>query len=248
METNRTEILKPVLQAEKVSLTVISNGKPRRIIDDFSFDFSPGRLYCVMGPSGAGKTSLMRLFNRLDEISGGKIEFDGKRLSEFDPCALRKKIGYLFQTPYMFPGTVRDNLFIVDPMLSDAAMISLLSEVNLNSGFLSADVEFLSGGEKQRVSLARLLIMKPEVLLLDEPTSALDEKNASAVSKLIRDKVSRSGITAIVVTHEPKLALSFGGEALLLVNGRLVETGPVKDILSRPNTEEGRSFLSGGEA
>lgn len=248
MEANRPESQPPVLEADNVSLVVESKGKTKKIVDAFSFGFFPGRLYCIMGPSGAGKTSLLRLFNRLSEVSEGLIVFRGEQISRYDPCYLRKKVGYLFQAPYLFPGTVRDNLYYVGPSLTDDRMKSILAEVNMGPDFLTVDVDVLSGGEKQRIALARLLILNPEVLLLDEPTSALDEKNANLVSKIIRDRVVQMGITSIIVTHEPKLARSFGGDALLLINGRLVESGPVQDLLSRPETDEGRSFISEGEA
>lgn len=247
METKRSESQKPILEARDVSLTVESNGSLKKIVDCFSYSFFPGKLYCIMGPSGAGKTSLLRLFNRLSELSRGEIAFRGKQIFEYHPCWLRQKVGYMFQIPYLFPGTVRDNLLYVDRSLDDERMKSGLSEVNMGPDFLTSDVDVLSGGEKQRISLARLLILNPQVLLLDEPTSALDEKNASVISKAIRERVMSSSMTSIVVTHEPKLAHSFGGEALFLVDGRLVESGPVADLLSRPTTAEGRSFILGDE-
>ena len=243
---NDTGSQTPVLEAEKVALTATTDGGSKRIVDDFSYSFFSNRIYCVMGPSGAGKTSLLRLFNRLDEVSSGKIAFKGKQFLDLNPCRLREKIGYLFQTPYLFPGTVRDNLHYVDSSLTDDRMRSVISEINLGGDFLTSDVEVLSGGEKQRISLARLLLMNPEVLLLDEPTSALDENNASLISKIIKKRVADAGITSIIVTHEPKLARAFGGEALLLMKGRLVEWGPVEDLLSSPKTEEGKLFMRGG--
>ena len=242
-EANLTESQNPILKAENISLVVNNGGTPKNIITDFSFDFYEGRIYNILGPSGAGKSSLLRLFNRLDEITRGKILFNGKESKLYNPCQLRREIAYLYQTPHMFPKTVKDNLLFVESSLTDDLMISMQSEVNLGPDYLLSNVEILSVGEKQRIALARLFALKPEIILLDEPTSALDEKNSSLVLKLIKNKVSISEITAIIVTHDPRQALTYNGEALLLINGTLAEHGPAKELISQPKTEAGRSFL-----
>lgn len=242
-EANMSESQNPILKAENISLVVNNGGIPKNIITDFSFDFYKGRIYNILGPSGAGKSSLLRLFNRLDEITRGKILFNGKESKLYIPCRLRREIGYLFQTPHLFPTTVKDNLLFVDSSLTDDLIISILSEVNLAPDYLLSNVEVLSVGEKQRIALARLFAMKPEIILLDEPTSALDEKNSSLLLKLIKSKVTEKGITAIIVTHDPRQALTFDGEALLIINGKLMEHGPAKELISQPKTEAGRSFL-----
>jgi len=242
-ETEPSKSQNPILKAENISLVVNNGGTPKNIVADFSFDFYKGKIYNILGPSGAGKSSLLRLFNRLDEISDGLIFFNGKVSKEYSPCWLRRKVGYLLQTPYLFPETVRDNLLFVDSSLTDDLMVSMLSEVNLGSDYLMSNVEVLSVGEKQRIALARLFAMKPEIILLDEPTSALDQKNSSLVLKLIKNKVSAGEMTAIIVTHDPRHALRFDGEALLIINGRLVEHGPAKELISQPRTEAAKSFL-----
>jgi ABC-type methionine transport system ATPase subunit len=121
----------------------------------------------------------------------------------------------------------------------------MLAEVNLGPEYFLSNVEVLSVGEKQRIALARLLAMKPRVMLLDEPTSALDERSSSIIVKLIKRKISENGITAIIVTHNPRQILDFGGEALLLMEGKLVENGPARDLISSPRTEAGKRFLEG---
>jgi putative ABC transport system ATP-binding protein len=242
-EAKPSKSQKPILKAENISLVVDNGGISKNIITDFSFDFYAGKIYNILGPSGAGKSSLLRLFNRLDEISGGAIFFNGKVSKEYSPCWLRRKVGYLLQTPYLFPKTVKDNLLYVDSSFTEDLMISMLSEVNLGSDYLMSNVEVLSVGEKQRIALARLFAMKPEIILLDEPTSALDEKNSSLMLKLIKNKVSAGEVTAIMVTHDPRQALSFDGEALLVINGILVEHGPAKQLINRPKTEAARLFL-----
>jgi putative ABC transport system ATP-binding protein len=243
MEMIPFESNSPILKAENISRLSKLNNVPKKIISEFSYAFRKEKIYNIMGPSGAGKSSLLRLFNRLDEITEGNILYKGKNLGEFNPCELRGEVGYLLQTPYLFPATVKDNFTYVDSSLTDDAIVSKLAEVGLNSEYLSSNVEVLSVGEKQRIALARLLAIDPRVLLLDEPTSALDERSSSIIVKLIKRKVSEGAITAIIVTHNPRQALDFEGEALLLIEGKLVEHGTVRDLISSPSTDEGKRFL-----
>jgi putative ABC transport system ATP-binding protein len=245
METNAAGSNTPVLRAENISRLSSLNKTPKKIISQFSFTFQNDRIYNILGPSGAGKSSLLRLFNRLDEITDGRLFYKDRELREYSPCGLRREIGYLFQTPYLFPTTVKDNFSYIDSSLTEGEINSLLAEVNLDSEYLTSNVEVLSVGEKQRIALARLLAMKPRVMLLDEPTSALDERNSSIIVKLIKRKISENEITAIIVTHNPRQALDFGGEALLLMEGKLVENGPARDLISAPQTEAGKRFLEG---
>jgi putative ABC transport system ATP-binding protein len=245
MEAIASESDAPVLKAENISRLSLANKSPRRIIGEFSYSFYKNGIYNILGPSGAGKSSLLRLFNRLDEISDGRIFYKDKELRDYNPCSLRREIGYLFQIPYLFPKTVKDNFIYVDSSLTDEAIVEMLASVNLKSDYLYSNVEVLSVGEKQRIALARLLTMNPRVMLLDEPTSALDERNSSKILKLIKGLISQNDMTVIMVTHDPRQALDLGGEALLLVDGRMVEYGPAKDLVTGPRTAAGKLFLEG---
>jgi len=247
MEAVESDSDVPVLKAENISRLSIANKKPKRVIDEFSYSFYRNRIYNILGPSGAGKSSLLRLFNRLDEISDGKLFYKDKELREYSPCSLRREVGYLFQTPYLFPQTVKDNFAYVDSSLTEDAIVEMLTSVNLKSDYLQSTVDVLSVGEKQRIALARLLAMNPRVMLLDEPTSALDERNSSKILKLIKGLISQNDMTIIMVTHDPRQALDLEGEALLLVDGRLVEHGPARDLVTGPRTEAGKLFLGGGK-
>ena len=231
-----------LLDISHLTRTVTKNGKPATIVDDFSFSFERGRIYTLLGPSGAGKSSLLRLVNRLDEASGGTILFHGKSTLDYSPCELRCKIGYLFQTPYLFEGTVRDNILYGCHKVSDEQVQALAASAHVAQEQIDESVENLSVGEKQRVALARLLATSPEIILLDEPTSALDPTHAQAIEDLIAEIVARQGITALMVTHHPEQALRMGGETLLLVKGKLVESGPSEDIVRNPRTELGRLY------
>ena len=214
----------------------------RRLVDNFSFSFRACRIYTLVGPSGAGKSSLLRLLNRLDEPTGGEVRYQGRDSRQYDPCQLRRRIGYLFQTPHLFPATPRDNLLYAHPDLTDNELKQLLAQVSLPVDILDRDAEKLSVGEKQRVALARLLATHPDVILLDEPTSALDPANAESIEQLVKSIVGSCGVTAIMVTHHPEQALRMGGETILMVTGRLVESGPCEKVIKDPQTEEGRLY------
>jgi putative ABC transport system ATP-binding protein len=220
---------------EILNLSRKINGKT--IIDDFSYSFEKHRIYNILGPSGAGKSSLLRLINRLDEPSGGKVIFDGKEQCEFTPSELRRRIGYLFQTPFLFPKTVRDNFHYVAPELNNEDMEELLYQTQLDEGFLDSPIDNLSVGEQQRVALGRLLAMKPDILLLDEPTSALDPTNTDAIEKLIRQIAAQKQLT-----HNPEQALRIGGQAILLFKGKLVESGTAEEVVTHPGTDIGRQY------
>ncbi len=212
------------------------------ILDSFSFSFEKGRIYTIIGPSGAGKSSLLRLLNRLDEPTDGEILFGGKNTREYGPCQLRRLIGCLFQTPYLFPKTVRDNFLYADSKLPSGTVERLAEQVQIPSSMIDRDVDTLSIGEKQRVALARLLATNPEMVLLDEPTSALDPSYTESIENLVKAIVRQMSLTVIMVTHNPEQALRIGGETILMVTGRLVESGPCERVIKDPQTEEGHLY------
>ncbi|MEE8576278.1 MAG: ATP-binding cassette domain-containing protein [candidate division Zixibacteria bacterium] len=232
----------PLLTASGLGRTVNVNGKPLPIISDFNYDFLPGHIYTVIGPSGSGKSSHLIMLNRLDEPTGGNFRLEGSDFTDFQPTDLRRKVGYLFQTPYLFPGTIADNLLLATDTLSIDRQAELLSYTGLSKSMLNSDVTNLSGGERQRVALARLLACNPRVLLLDEPTSSLDPTATVEIENLIVDVTSRMNLTTIWVTHNPDQAERLGHETLLLVCGCLVESGPSEQVIGNPQTDEGRRY------
>jgi putative ABC transport system ATP-binding protein len=161
----------------------------------------------VVGPSGSGKTSLLRLLNRLDEPSAGEIFLDGHPIGDIPVRRLRRRVGFVFQTPVMFPGTVHDNLqFAVRwaDATQTAASIdedALLQSVGLDSSYISRIAGDLSGGERQRVAVARALVARPEVLLLDEPTAALDGQVALHLVRMLAGLCHSVRISIVMVTH-----------------------------------------------
>lgn len=168
-----------------------------------------GRITVVMGPSGTGKSTLFRLLNRLEDPDEGHIYFEGKDVTALDPVQLRRRVHYVFQASVLFPWTVRDNLCypirLQGGQLSEKAMISLLERVGLPPSALSRNVEGLSGGEKQRLNLARSLALDPPVLLLDEPTSSLDDASVEQVEKEILS-LRAQGTTILMISHQREQA------------------------------------------
>ncbi|WP_349654817.1 ABC transporter ATP-binding protein [Peribacillus simplex] len=165
---------------------------------------------CLTGESGAGKTSLLRLLNRMDDPDSGSIYYQDQLLDEFNPIELRRKVTMLSQSPFTLPGTIEENLQLglelTERKKKDKAeLVKALETVQLQKP-LDEGAENLSGGEKQRLALARLLLLKPEVYLLDEPTSALDEEAELTVMSRFLEEVKREKGTVIMITHSKQLA------------------------------------------
>jgi putative ABC transport system ATP-binding protein len=237
-----------VLSAENLTRSVATPSGDKRIIDSFSFTFDGRGMYTIVGPSGAGKTSLLRLFNRLDEKSSGQILFHGHPLQEYPVTALRRKIALVFQIPYLFAGTVVHNLAYCCPDRKAAEgkfSARYLELVGLEPDMAGRDVETLSVGQKQRVALARALVLEPEILLLDEPTSALDPGAAKTIEDLIVALNRKLGLTIIMVTHNFRQALDLDGISLVMVDGVMIEYGPSRDLMSSPRHDITRKFIAG---
>jgi len=195
------------------------------ILHDISFRVERGRALTLVGPSGSGKSSVLRCLNRLVEPTSGTVRFDGRDIRSFDPTELRCRVALVMQTPVLFDGTVRDNLCLrpvgVRGDFSEGRLGATLEEVGLDSQLLDRDAATLSGGEKQRVTIARALLRDPQALLLDEPTSALDPPNALLVVETIsRLRVARA-LSIVAVTHQPDLVRRLGGSLLYLMQGRV---------------------------
>lgn len=187
-----------------------------------------GSVLAVVGPSGAGKSSFLRLLNRLDEPTGGSVRFEGRDYREFPPAELRRRVGMVTQTAFLFPGTIADNLRF-GPLqqgieLPAETIDALLSQVGL-AGRAGEEVAHLSGGEAQRVSVARALATKPAVLLLDEPTSALDAEAKDEVERLILTVVRRNNLTCVMVSHDLAQAARVADRVMAMSKGRVTKIG-----------------------
>ncbi|WP_434499311.1 ABC transporter ATP-binding protein [Peribacillus frigoritolerans] len=165
---------------------------------------------CLTGESGAGKTSLLRLLNRMDDPDSGSIYYQDQLLDEFNPIELRRKVTMLSQAPFTLPGTIEENLQIglelTEREKKDKEELDKALETVQLQKSLDESAENLSGGEKQRLALARLLLLNPEVYLLDEPTSALDEEAELTVMGRFLEEVKREKGTVIMITHSKQLA------------------------------------------
>ncbi len=215
---------RPILQVDSLTRKVDN----KTIVDGISFHVSTGELLAVAGPSGAGKSSLLRLINRLDEPSSGTAWLNGADYRTLPPRDLRRRVGMIMQRPFLFPGTVAANLQFGPEQhgftLTPEQIAELLASVGL-SGFEDRDVAYLSGGEAQRVSFARALANRPEVLLLDEPTSSLDETAVRQVEAVITEAVRNRGLACVMVTHDAAQAARVASRILRLRAGRVEETG-----------------------
>jgi putative ABC transport system ATP-binding protein len=222
--------LPTLLQLQHLTRSV--NGKT--IVNDVSFKVNAGELLGIVGPSGAGKSSLLRLLNRLDEPTGGTVLLEGKDYREIPTRELRRRVGMVMQRPFVFPGTVADNLRFGPRQqgteLNDDEIEQLLKGVGL-AGYAAEDVGHLSGGEAQRVCFARALANQPKVLLLDEPTSALDEVAKLDVEAVIR-KISEQGVTTVLVTHDLQQARRLAMRAARLEAGKLLRIGVTSEVLN----------------
>jgi len=204
------------------------------IVNDVSFDVNAGELLAIVGPSGAGKSSLLRLLNRLDEPTSGTVLLEGKDYREIPTRELRRRVGMVMQRPFVFPGTVADNLSF-GPRQQGSALTGdeieqLLRGVGL-AGYAAENVGHLSGGEAQRVCFARALANRPSVLLLDEPTSALDEAAKFEVEAVIR-KISDQGVASVLVTHDLQQARRLATHVAQLEAAKLVRIGPASEVLN----------------
>lgn len=212
-----------------------------------------GGFTALIGPSGSGKTSLLRLLNRLDDPTSGSVHFLGRPISDYAVRELRRRVGFVFQTPTMFPGTVADNLAVVrtfsDKTMAPHALVPIaevLRLAKLGADFADRIATDLSGGEKQRVALARALMTAPDVLLLDEPTAALDPEVAENLMDTLRELRERTGLTIVMVTHRLSEARYASTHAVMLEAGRVIEQGSSAQIFKHPIEARTREFITAG--
>ena len=216
-------------------------------------------MVALVGPSGAGKTSLLRLLNRLDDPTAGTVAFAGGPITSVPIRQLRRRIGFVFQQPVMLAGTVAANLAVARRFATSSGLTAggmadgggddsaILRLAGLDHSYAARDAADLSGGEKQRVGIARALACGPEVLLLDEPTSALDPEVADQLMTTVRDLVANGGLSVVMVTHrlaEARVASTF---TVVMEAGRVIETGPTKQLFSSPREGRTREYLVGRE-
>ena len=244
----------PLLQAREVTVSRPTEaGQRQRVLQEITLDVDAGEVLAIVGPSGGGKSTLLRLFNRLLEPDSGEILFAGKNIQAIDPPLLRARISYVAQKPFLFSGTVRNNLQASArlrrteaPNLDGPELQELLELCQLSNSWLDRDARKLSIGQQQRVCLARALVGPCQALLLDEPTSALDRPTAGQLAQTFREFAKHKNLAVIVVTHDLRLAEHCADRVALLLEGTVIEAGPAAQILHNPATASARLFLNSG--
>ncbi|MCS4486661.1 ABC transporter ATP-binding protein [Staphylococcus americanisciuri] len=198
----------------------------KRVIDAISLSVARGEAIAVTGPSGSGKSTLLRMIGDLISPTEGEIYFKGKRYDAYKPEALRLQVSYLSQSIELFGETIADNLAFPSIVRKDTfnqeQAKTLMAKVGLHQYHLSDSIHRMSGGEKQRVTIARQLMYRPDVLLLDEATSALDDENSVRIEKIIFDIVKK-GTAVLWITHNDAQSHRYFDRRIVIKNGRLVE-------------------------
>ncbi len=218
---------------------------------DVSLDIKRGEVAFIFGPSGGGKSTLLRTINQLEKVDEGEILVDGVCVTEpnVDLDALRAEVGMVFQLFNLFPHlTVTQNITLAQEKVRkwsrDQALETahrLLDRVGLPDK-ADAYPDQLSGGQKQRVAIARALAMNPKIMLFDEPTSALDAEMIREVLDVMVD-LAREGMTMVVVSHEMGFARAAADRMIFLAEGRIVEEGTSKEIFSNPKEDRTKAFM-----
>lgn len=180
----------------------------------------------IVGESGSGKTTLLRLLNKLISHDRGEITYNGRDLNTIDSIQLRRTVVMLPQIPTIFPGNVKDNLlvglkFAEKPPVDDDKLREILKFVNLDKD-LEEESENLSGGEKQRLALARVILLDPDVFLLDEPSSSLDEDTERTIIKKLVTYTKDMNKTLIMVTHSKKIAENYSDHIIKIGRGSIL--------------------------
>ncbi len=211
------------------------------VVDDFNLSVRAGELVVLLGGSGSGKTTTLKMINRLIEPTAGMVRLDGVDTADFPPHELRRRIGYVFQRIGLFPHmTVGENVAVTPTLLdwSPARIATrvdeLLELVELDPAFRDRRPSELSGGQQQRVGVARALAAEPRVMLLDEPFGALDPVTRERLQQSFL-RIRRSlALTTVFVTHDMTEALTLADRIAVMHDGRLLQLGTPHELLTRP--------------
>lgn len=218
------------------------------ILKNITGSFTKGHITTLVGPSGAGKTTLIKMCNGLLSPASGMIYINSESITAFEPVALRRLVGLALQAAPMIKGSVYENLalprILQNKTLTMEEACSFLDDVGLNEGFLHRKADELSGGQRQKVSIARTLINKSDILLLDEITAALDRHSAHEIEELIIKINRKYGVTIIWITHNLQQALTIGQDTWVMIDGKLIESGE-SEILQTSSNPLVQQFVQG---
>ena len=236
-----------IMEIKDLKLTL----NDQEILKGISFDIKKGEVISIIGSSGSGKTTLLRCLNRLNEPTSGSIMFDGVDLlaKTTNINKEREKIGFVFQSFNLFnQTTVLKNMILaatkikkIKKDIAVAKALELLDMVGLKDS-ANKRVEILSGGMKQRVAIARTLMMDPSLILFDEPTSALDPEMVGEVLNVIKS-LAEKGMTMVIVTHEMEFARKISDRILFIDEGIILKEGTPEEIFNHPDNERIINFV-----
>jgi len=241
----------PAIYLENICLSkAVENKLPAVILKDICLTANSSQITAVIGPSGGGKSSLIRLINRMSEPTSGSIYLDGTDIFSINPIDLRRQVAMVLQKPFMFEGSVKSNLllpfsysnskFNSDKQYSIERTMEL---TRLSPALLERNARSLSLGEQQRVNIARALITNPRAMLLDEPTSALDRPTADGLAATVKEICQNSMLAVILVTHDLRLAERVADYIYFLDSGVIKENGLTTDLLKQSRCPELIRFL-----
>ena len=222
----------------------------RDILKNINLAIDRGKVFALIGPTGAGKTSLLRVIDLLDKPSTGRIVFNGVDLTSSESARLtaRRRMAFVLQKPVVFNISVYDNITYglrwhgLDRRQTREKADSILETVGMNA-YRKRNARTLSGGEVQRVAIARALVTGPEVLLLDEPTANLDPVSASKIEELLWTVIKRDAITVVMATHDMLQGQRLADRIGVLVNGEIAQTGGAREVFTSPRSREVAEFV-----
>jgi osmoprotectant transport system ATP-binding protein len=223
----------------------------RPAVDNISFAVEEGETFILLGTSGCGKTTTLKMINRLVNATQGTILVNGKNILDQPAEGLRRKIGYVVQHNSLFPHySVAENIAVVPGLLlwdkekTNARITTLIDKLHLSPSLLHVYPGQLSGGEAQRVNLARALVADPPILLMDEPFGALDTITRAAIRKEFAQLDELKRKTIVMVTHDVQEAFEMGSRICLMDKGRIMQTGKPAELLFHPANDFVRQFFS----
>lgn len=240
-------LYEPAIHFQQVSFSV----KNKSILKTITGSIPKGKITTLVGPSGAGKTTLLKICNGLLTPTDGAIFIDDQPISSYEPTTLRRQVGIALQAAPMITGSVIDNLALPRSLqgktLTQQEAIQYLKDVGLDESFLQRSTTELSGGQRQKVSIARTLINQSSILLLDEITSALDRQSVQDIESLIVTLNKKYNVTMIWITHNLQQALTIGHYTWVMMDGELIETGQ-SSLLNAPKNPRVAEFVKGVNA
>jgi osmoprotectant transport system ATP-binding protein len=223
-----------------------------KAVNDISFEVSQGENLVLLGTSGCGKTTTLKMINRLITPDAGKITINGANINDGKPEDLRRKIGYVMQSTGLFPHyTIQENIAVVPKLLhwpvdkTQQRTLELLEKFQLPQSILKLYPNELSGGQQQRVGLARALITDPAILLMDEPFGALDNVTRTGIQEEFKALEEFKRKTIVMVTHDVMEAFELADRICVMDKGKIVQIGTPKELLFKPTNDFVSKFLDG---